>query len=104
MLVVKTLASDQCGLDSSPSLSTICGLRLLLVSFKFSVVSGFSLGNLFLPVLKHQHAQIPILSVTYFHYWNWSHLEGASFISSGNSEESSSLNKVILSWIQGGVF
>ena len=47
-MVVRALASCQCGPGSIPRLCVICGLRLLLVSCPYS--EGFYLGTqVFLP-------------------------------------------------------
>ena len=42
-LVVRALASHQCGLSSKPVVDAICGLSLLLVLFL--ALRGFSPGN-----------------------------------------------------------
>ena len=64
--VVRALASHQCGPDSNPGVSAICGLSLfvvgsLLCSEVFVWVLQFS------PLLKNQHFQILIRSGTHGH-------------------------------------
>ena len=55
-IVVRALASHQCGPGLNPGVNTICGLSLLLVLSL--ALKGFSLGTL----LQNQHSQISIRS------------------------------------------
>ena len=60
-IVVKALASHQCGLGSIPGVDTTCEMSLLLALMFllrrfFSGFSGFSPSTIFL----NQHFQIPI--------------------------------------------
>jgi len=58
-VVVRALASHQCGPGSNPGVDAICGLSLLLVLSLAPRV--FSPGTpVFRPLLKNQHFQFPI--------------------------------------------
>ena len=57
-IVVRALASHQCGLGSIPGPGVIYGLSLLLVLY--SAPEGFLQVLQFSPLLKNQHFQIPI--------------------------------------------
>ena len=58
--VVRALASQQCGLGSTPVPGVICELSLLLVLVL--APRGFAPGTQVFPLLKNQHIQIPIRS------------------------------------------
>ena len=59
-VVVRALASHQCGPGSIPRLSVTCGLSLLWVLV--FAPRGLSPGSLVFPLLKNQHFQILIWS------------------------------------------
>ena len=62
-VVVRALASYQCGPGSIPRLGVICGLSLLVL---YSAVRGFPGVLQFSPLLKNQH--LMLFDLSYFQF------------------------------------